>query len=464
MRFEILTIFPGFFAGIFENGILRRALAEELVTVGMHDLRAFTHDRHRTVDDRPFGGGEGMVLKPEPLAEALEALGIAPKADRAATIQRTVERPDSEGGGGFNPRIEPTQPAGILQAAEDFSRSQALYQGTTSPAAEKLNRSQALYQGTTSPAAEKLNGSQALYQGTTSPAAEKLNGSQALYQGTTSPAAEKLNGSQALYQGTTSPAAEKLNGSQALYQGTTSPAAEKLNGSQALYQGTTSVVPESPQNERGALAPEGSLSENPPPLPRTRVILLSAQGRPFTQSLARELAGLERVVLICGRYEGVDERINELYCDLELSIGDYVLSGGELAAAVVMDATMRLVPGVLGNEASGEFESFGVADAEIATAEDGVPRSQHGSGGLLDYPHYTRPAEFGGLHVPETLLNGDHAADSPLAARTAVAQDAGQPAGFAGRRGAEQGRLQAPGGDPERIPLTRRICETILQE
>jgi tRNA (guanine37-N1)-methyltransferase len=337
MRFEILTIFPGFFAGIFENGILRRALAEELVTVGMHDLRAFTHDRHRTVDDRPFGGGEGMVLKPEPLAEALEALGIAPKADRAATIQRTVERPDSEGGGGFNPRIEPTQPAGILQAAEDFSRSQALYQGTTSPAAEKLN------------------------------------------------------------------------GSQALYQGTTSPAAEKLNGSQALYQGTTSVVPESPQNERGALAPEGSLSENPPPLPRTRVILLSAQGRPFTQSLARELAGLERVVLICGRYEGVDERINELYCDLELSIGDYVLSGGELAAAVVMDATMRLVPGVLGNEASGEFESFGVADAEIATAEDGVPRSQHGSGGLLDYPHYTRPAEFGGLHVPEILLNGDHA-------------------------------------------------------
>jgi tRNA (guanine37-N1)-methyltransferase len=104
----------------------------------------------------------------------------------------------------------------------------------------------------------------------------------------------------------------------------------------------------------------------------------------------------------------VDERINQLYCDLELSIGDYVLSGGELAAAVVVDATMRLLPGVLGNEASGEFESFGVADAEITTDEDGVPRSQHGAGGLLDYPHYTRPAEFGGLHVPETLLNGDH--------------------------------------------------------
>src|SRR5438876_1090769 len=122
-----------------------------------------------------------------------------------------------------------------------------------------------------------------------------------------------------------------------------------------------------------------------------------AQGRPFKQAVARELVGLERVVLICGRYEGVDERINQLYCDMELSIGDYVLSGGELAAAVVVDAVMRLVPGVLGNEASGEFESFGVADVEIAASEGGVPRSQHGAGGLLDYPHYTRPAEFGGV-------------------------------------------------------------------
>ena len=138
------------------------------------------------------------------------------------------------------------------------------------------------------------------------------------------------------------------------------------------------------------------------------VILLSAQGRPFTQAVARELAGLERVVLICGRYEGVDERINELYCDMELSIGDYVLSGGELAAAVVVDTVMRLVPGVLGNEASGEFESFGVADAEISSDEAGVPRSQHGAGGLLDYPHYTRPAEFGGMRAPEVLMNGDH--------------------------------------------------------
>jgi tRNA (guanine37-N1)-methyltransferase len=231
MRFEIVTIFPGFFAGIFEHGIVRRAQADGLVSIGIHDLREFTHDRHRTVDDRPFGGGEGMVLKPEPLAEALGSLGIQPKPTR---------------------------------------------------------------------------------------------------------------------------------------------------------------------NEEDAA------------VSNTRVILLSAQGRRLTQAAARELGACERLVFVCGRYEGVDERVNELYCDMELSIGDYILSGGELAAAVVIDAVMRLIPGVLGNEASGEFESFGAEDAAIAVDEMGVPRSQHGSGGLLDYPHYTRPAEFAGLAAPQVLLNGDH--------------------------------------------------------
>jgi tRNA (guanine37-N1)-methyltransferase len=166
-------------------------------------------------------------------------------------------------------------------------------------------------------------------------------------------------------------------------------------------QGTISVAPQSRQSGGGALAPAQT---------RPTVILLSAQGLPFTQSTARQIAALDRVILICGRYEGVDERINQLYCDMELSIGDYVLSGGELAASVVIDAAMRLIPGVLGNEASSEFESFGVADAEITTDSEGVPRSQHGAGGLLDYPHYTRPAEFQSLQVPETLLNGDHQA------------------------------------------------------
>jgi tRNA (guanine37-N1)-methyltransferase len=228
MQFEIVTIFPEFFKSIFENGIVRRALAEERIAVETHDLREFTHDRHRTVDDRPFGGGEGMVLKPQPLAEAMAAIGICPKTERGA---------------------------------EDAG---------------------------------------------------------------------------------------------------------------------------------------------------TEVILLSAMGKRFTQKVARELSQTKRIVLICGRYEGVDERVNELYCDRELSIGDYVLSGGELGAAVIVDAVMRLVPGVLGNEASSEFESFGVADAEIDTDVEGVPRSQYGAGGLLDYPHYTRPAEFGGLKAPEVLLNGDH--------------------------------------------------------
>jgi len=317
MQFEIVTIFPGFFAGIFDNGILRRALAEELVSIGVHDLRAFTHDRHRTVDDRPFGGGEGMVLKPEPLAEALASLGIGPKVERLA----------------------PQQVEGDMKVAISQDLRKETDCGNDRYVPDLGCKS---------------------------------------------------------------------------------------------YQGTTSVVPQSDQSESGALAPaeefdaegDGGFNPrtehadsmralapegNPSGESKSRVILLSAQGRPFNQAMARELATLDRIVLICGRYEGVDERINQLYCDMELSIGDYVISGGELAAAVVVDATMRLIPGVLGNEASGEFESFGVADAEITTAEDGVPRSQHGAGGLLDYPHYTRPAEFGGLRAPEVLMNGDHA-------------------------------------------------------
>jgi tRNA (guanine37-N1)-methyltransferase len=243
MQFDIVTIFPGFFESVFAHGIVRRAIKEGLVTAEAHDLREYAHDRHRTVDDRPFGGGEGMVLKPEPLAEALEGLGVRARVERGA------------------------------------------------------------------------------------------------------------------------------------------------------------------QGEQGS---EGARQQK-----STRVILLSAQGRLFTQAVARELAGLERVVLVCGRYEGVDERVNELYCDMELSVGDYVLSGGELAAAVVVDATMRLIPGVLGNEASAAYESFGAQDSEIAgeidSDVDGVPRSQHGAGGLLDYPQYTRPAEFCGLRAPEVLMNGDHA-------------------------------------------------------
>src|SRR5271154_6412568 len=217
MRFDIITIFPGFFAGIFEHGVVKRAIQGGLLGVGVHDLREFTHDRHRTVDDRPFGGGEGMVLKPEPLAEAVEHLRLAPKAERAA-------------------------------------------------------------------------------------------------------------------------------------------------------QGET-------------------------------VILLSAQGTRFSQATARALAQAQRVVLLCGRYEGVDERVSELVADQELSIGDYVLSGGELGAAVILDATMRLLPGVLGNDASSDYESF---ERSSGRGESG------GAGGLLDHPQYTRPAEFRGLAVPEVLSGGNH--------------------------------------------------------
>jgi tRNA (guanine37-N1)-methyltransferase len=228
MHFDILTIFPNFFTGPFDHGVLSRARKQGLVSIATHDPRAFTHDRHRTVDDRPFGGGEGMVLKPEPIADCLETLALTPKSER-------------------NPRKE-------------------------------------------------------------------------------------------------------------------------------------------------------------------TVILLSAQGEPFTQSIAAELAQTERVVFLCGRYEGIDERVNQLFCDRELSIGDYVLSGGELAAAVIVDAVVRLLPGVLGNPDSNRFESFGAEDEGAAWTPGAVPPSTHGAGGLLDYPHYTRPADFRGLAVPEILQQGDHAA------------------------------------------------------
>src|SRR5690349_9175217 len=196
MRFDLITIFPEFFHGPLDWGIVRRAHEANLIEVGIHDLRNFTHDRHRTVDDRPFGGGEGMVLKPEPLAEALGSLGIRPKAERNFTpIWKGREFAD----GGETRNSE------VLVTGSNFSR-----------------------------------------------------------------------------------------------------AADS-------------------EEAAGLSAPEPSVAGE-----RAAVILLAAQGRPFTQSVARDLARLDRIVLLCGRYEGVDERINQLYCDMELSIGDYVLSGGEL--------------------------------------------------------------------------------------------------------------------------------------
>jgi tRNA (guanine37-N1)-methyltransferase len=142
------------------------------------------------------------------------------------------------------------------------------------------------------------------------------------------------------------------------------------------------------------------------------VILLSAQGERFTQRVAAELATLDRMILICGRYEGVDERVADFIADRELSIGDYVLSGGELGAAVIIEAVTRLLPGAVGNEASTRQESFTAHEPEEAgeVAENAAADSTCGSGGLLDYPHYTRPANFRGMPVPEVLLNGDHQA------------------------------------------------------
>jgi tRNA (guanine37-N1)-methyltransferase len=236
MRFDLITIFPEFFAGPLDHGILRRARESGLVEVKVQDLRAFTKDRHRTVDDRPFGGGEGMVLKPEPLFEAVEAL-----------LGHSV--------------------------------------------------------------------------------------------------------------------------------------------GEAKRQGA--------------------------PDPKTAIVLLSAAGKLFDQETARRYAQMERIIFICGRYEGVDERVAEHLATEEMSIGDFVLSGGELPAMLVIDAVTRLLPGALGNEASSQNESFsGTAKAESETDRraEGTSHTSRGTNHvLLDFPHYTRPAEFRGWAVPEILIGGNHA-------------------------------------------------------
>jgi tRNA (guanine37-N1)-methyltransferase len=208
LRFDIITIFPEFFSEVIDCGILRRARNAGLVDVKAHDLRQWTTDKHHVVDDRPFGGGDGMILKPEPIFAGVEALtGASRKEDLPAN---------------------------------------------------------------------------------------------------------------------------------------------------------------------------------------TRVVLLSAQGRVFSQPLVQDLSkNANHVVLLCGRYEGVDERVADALVTDEISIGDYVLSGGEAAAVVVVDAVVRLLPGALGSETSALYESF---------SED-----------LLDHPQYTRPPEFRGMKVPEVLLSGHHA-------------------------------------------------------
>ena len=225
LRFDILTIFPDFFSSVLRYGVVARALSTGIASVHTTDLRDFTTDRHRTVDDRPFGGGEGMVLKPEPIFAAADALGVTPRPERD--------------------------------------------------------------------------------------------------------------------------------------------------------------------------------------IRRETVIMLTPQGRPFTQAVARTLALTERIVLLCGRYEGVDQRVIDNLCDQQLSIGDYVLSGGELAAAAILDATVRLLPGVLGNADSSHYESFGDS-ADGAAASGNTPLAVSPAAGLLDYPHYTRPAEFRGWSIPDVLAGGNH--------------------------------------------------------
>jgi tRNA (guanine37-N1)-methyltransferase len=165
------------------------------------------------------------------------------------------------------------------------------------------------------------------------------------------------------------------------------------------------------------------------------VVLLSAAGKLFTQETARRLAGLQRIVLICGRYEGVDERVAEHLATDEISVGDYVLSGGELPAAIVLDAVTRLLPGALGNEASTENESFRKIEAEetVVAGDNFHPRKARL---LLDYPHYTRPADYRGWKVPDVLIGGHHAEVAKWRAQQAAEKTRrNRPDLFAGKSG-----------------------------
>jgi tRNA (guanine37-N1)-methyltransferase len=236
MRFDLITIFPEFFAGPLDHGIVRRAREAGLVEVHVQDLRVFVKDRHRTVDDRPFGGGEGMVLKPEPLFEAVESL-----------VGHSV----------------------------------------------------------------------------------------------------------------------------------------------------------------------GDATQQTTPDPKTAIVLLSAAGKLFNQEMARHYAQLEHIIFVCGRYEGVDERVAEHLATEEISVGDFVLSGGELPAMLILDAVTRLLPGVLGNEASSQNESFSVFDSSAGVENIVGAKTDHRARPLqqlyLDFPHYTRPADYRGWKVPEVLIGGNHA-------------------------------------------------------
>jgi tRNA (guanine37-N1)-methyltransferase len=270
MQFDIVTIFPDFFSGPLDYGIVRRAREARLMDVRVHDLREYTHDRHRTVDDRPFGGGEGMVLKPEPLFDAVESL-LGERVRHGQHGEHEVGSADSE--------------------VEGVRHAVPLHEITSSGGAHRPG-----------------------------------------------------------------------------------------------------------SNEAG-------------------IVLLSASGKLFRQDTARRFAQLDRIILLCGRYEGVDERVTEHLATDELSIGDFVLSGGELGAALILDAVTRLLPGALGNEDSSVNESF----SPVRTcASEAAPPTSHQSPFdsaqgkplttrlLLDFPHYTRPAEFRGWPVPEILIGGNH--------------------------------------------------------
>jgi len=259
MRFDILTIFPELFSSHLQTSLLGKAGGSGLIETQVHDLRDFTDDAHRTVDDTPYGGGAGMVMKVEPIDKALE------------TIQTPSTSPLSGGESGLSAALSDIDP---LQNSLSDDQNQPV---------------------------------------------------------------------------------------------------QKKKPSASPDKGRVGGV--------------------------SRVVVLSARGEQFTQAKAAEYAQLDQLILICGRYEGIDQRVADFLADEEISIGPYVLNGGEVAALVVMEAVARLLPGVVGNPESLREESFSLPSDS--------PSGERGD--IKEYPHYTKPAEYKGWKVPEVLLSGNHA-------------------------------------------------------
>lgn len=306
MTIDILTVFPEMFESVLNASILGRARAQGLITIEATDIRPFSASKHKNTDDYPFGGGAGMLMMAQPIADCIKA--VCAKRNVPCRMNDIVNETAKE-------ECEPKSVSPHALEAQDIDTPQSIQQGIGHDMPESVQQ-----------------------------------GFQSADRVSDQPEDDH-------------PDLTCDN-----------------NGNAHSIEVLSSAVSSSVK----------SRNNDPSSKPSVKRIYLSPRGVPFTQQLAQDLAREDHLILLCGHYEGVDQRVLDRYIDMEISLGDYVLTGGELGAMIISDCVARLIPGVLGSEESPLDESF--SDA-----------------GLLEYPQYTRPREFEGMAVPEVLLNGDHA-------------------------------------------------------